>query len=80
MLYFNLKFKFTFHFASGHKSMGKFCSNNAGVPFEMYSRDGCAKIVVSANGNETRAAVTFYYQLKSKSSYPLGSSTSSSAC
>jgi len=65
---------------SSYRSIGKFCSNNAATPFTMYSRDGYARIVHSANGYPTGSAFKFYYQLKRKSSYPLGGYTSSSSC
>jgi len=63
---------------SSYRSIGKFCSNNAGKPFTMYSEDRYAKIVYSTDGHVTGSEFTFYYQLKDKTHYPLGGYASSS--
>jgi len=65
---------------SSYRSIGKFCSNNAGTPFTMYSRDRYARIVHSTNGYSTGRGFKFYFRLKHKSSYPLGGYTPSSSC
>lgn len=61
------------------RSIGKFCSNNAGKPFTMYSSDGYARMFYSTNGYASNSGFTFYYQLRTTISDYLGY-LSSSAC
>ncbi|XP_065054992.1 cubilin-like [Rhopilema esculentum] len=67
------------YLTSSYNSIGKFCSSNMRSikPFTMYSNDGYAKIRFKSDGSNTRTGFSLTYQLKSKSSYPLGGSLSS---
>jgi len=62
------------------KSIGRFCSYNAGSPFKMYSHDGVATIEFVSDAKTTGGGFTFYYKLRSKTSSRIGGTPSSTYC
>lgn len=73
-------FYFPFPFRRSDRSIGKFCSNNAGKPFAMYSDDGYATIDYNVGDYATGGGFTLYYQVKPKKKGYLDASLTSSKC
>ena len=64
---------FLYPFDRGYRSIGKFCSNNAGNPFTMYSRDRIARISYYTDGYVIGKGFKFSYTLKGHDLGNLGS-------